>query len=109
MPSEVAEVMSEEQFASSSPIGNGSKRGQLSLITRLYQTAFRWFQANTFAPKFLASPWSDPAFGYRAAVLRQVLAVTALTLIVHGVPSVRSGGVVVLLAVVHLVLGWGAG
>jgi PAS domain-containing protein len=109
MPSEVAEVMSEEQFASSSPIGNGGKRGQLSPITRLYQTAFRWFQANTFAPKFLASPWSHPAFGYLVAVLGQVLAVTAITLIDHGLPSFRFAGVIVLLTVLLVAFGWGAG
>ena len=101
--------MSEEQFASSSPIGNGSKRGQLSPITRLYQTAFRWFQANTFAPKFLASPWSHPAFGYLVAVLGQVLAVTAITLIVHGLPSFRFAGAIVLLTVLLVAFGWGAG
>src|SRR5947209_5758325 len=108
MLSEVAEVMSEEQFASSSPIGNGSKRGQLRSITRLYQTVFRWFQANTFSPKFLASPWSHPVFGYLVAMLGQALAVTAIILIVHGLPSFRFPEAIVLLIVLLVAFGWGA-
>ena len=70
----------------------------------------RWVQANTFTPPWLHLSWTQhPAVGYVAAVLLQVAA-TVVTLGLIGLfPTLAARPSLLLLIIVLVALGWGAG
>jgi PAS domain S-box-containing protein len=70
---------------------------------------FKWFQANTFAPGFLSGTWSQPIFGYLVACVGQVVIVIGLLALFHTYPSFRFLEVPLILFILLVALGWGAG
>jgi PAS domain S-box-containing protein len=70
---------------------------------------FKWFQANTFAPGFLSGTWSQPIFGYLVACVGQFVIVIGLLALFHTYPSFRFLEVPLILFILLVALGWGAG
>ena len=70
---------------------------------------YHWFQHNTFAPNFLSGAWATPALGYVVAIVFQLLVCTAILGLVHFYPSFRFPAVPLILVILLVALGWGAG
>ncbi len=69
----------------------------------------KWFQANTFAPSFLSGIWSRPIFGYFVACIGQLIIVLGLLALFHTYPSFRFLEGPLILFILLVALGWGAG
>jgi PAS domain S-box-containing protein len=78
-------------------------------VVRSWEVVHHWVLANTFAPSRLTGRWSHPAFGYLVAVLLQAVAVAGTALLVQLVPSFHFIAAPLLLVVLLVALGWGAG
>ncbi len=70
---------------------------------------YRWFQHNTFAPNFLSGAWATPALGYLVAIVFQGLVSLAILGLLHIYPSFRFTAVPLILVILLVALGWGAG
>ena len=70
---------------------------------------YRWFQHNTFAPYFLSGAWANPVLGYLVAIVFQLLVSIAILGLVHVYPSFRFPAVPLILVILLVALGWGAG
>ncbi|HLZ64272.1 MAG TPA: hypothetical protein VKR06_45665, partial [Ktedonosporobacter sp.] len=70
---------------------------------------YRWFQHNTFAPHFLSGAWVNPALGYLVAIVFQLLVSLAILGLVHVYPFFRFPAVPLILVILLVALGWGAG
>src|SRR6266446_7070095 len=75
----------------------------------LCNSAWHWFVINTFAPRWLHSRWSHPALGYAVAVLLQAVIVFAVSALIHVYPTFLFLADLVILVVMLVALGWGAG
>jgi len=75
----------------------------------LCNSAWHWFVINTFAPRWLHSRWSHPALGYAVAVLLQAVTVFAVSALIHVYPTFLFLADLVILVVMLIALGWGAG
>ena len=78
-------------------------------IRRSGQQLYCWFQANTYAPRWLPRSWSRPLTGYLIAVLFEALAVGMTLLLFHAMPIFAIQGSLVILVIVLVALTWGAG
>ncbi len=70
---------------------------------------YKWFQANTFAPGFLSGIWSRPVIGYFVAIVGQLAIVIGLLALFHTYPSFRFLEGPMILFILLVALGWGAG
>jgi PAS domain S-box-containing protein len=87
---------------------NNAHRGKplpLHIATRPYH----WFQENTFAPGFLSGVWANPALGYLVALVFQLVISIAILMLMHFYPSFRFPSVPLILVILLVALGWGAG
>ncbi len=75
----------------------------------LWNSVWRWFMINTFTPRWLRSRWSHPALGYAVAVLLQVVIVFAVSVLINVYPTFLFLENLVILVVMLIALGWGAG
>ena len=75
----------------------------------LWNSVWRWFMINTFTPRWLRSRWSHPALGYAVAVLLQVVIVFAVSVLINVYPTFLFLENLVILGVMLIALGWGAG
>ena len=66
-------------------------------------------QENTFAPGFLTGPWASPALGYLVALVFQLVISIAILALIHFYPSFRFPSVPLILVILLVALGWGAG
>jgi PAS domain S-box-containing protein len=78
-------------------------------VVRSWEIVHHWVLANTFAPSRLTGRWSHPAFGYLVAVLLQAATVAGTALLVQLVASFHFIAAPLLLVVLLVALGWGAG
>lgn len=79
------------------------------LALRLVARPYRWFQHNTFTPNFLTGAWANLALGYLVALVLQLLVSIAILGLVHFFPSFRFPAVPLILVILLVALGWGAG
>ena len=77
----------------------------LHMATRPYH----WFQDNTFAPDFLTGAVAHPALGYVVAFLLQLVMCIAVLVLVHFYPGFRFQALPLILVILLVALGWGAG
>ena len=82
-----------------------SKTLPIHIITYLY----KWFQVNTFAPSFLSGALSQPIFGYFIAIIGQLVIVIGVLALFHTYPSFRFLEGPLILVILLVALGWGAG
>ncbi|HYX49932.1 MAG TPA: PAS domain S-box protein, partial [Ktedonobacteraceae bacterium] len=75
----------------------------------IFAWLYKWFQANTFAPGFLSGIWSKPILGYLVAFVGQLLVVIGLLALFHTYPSFRFMEGPMILFILLVALGWGAG
>jgi signal transduction histidine kinase/PAS domain-containing protein len=68
-----------------------------------------WFQANTFAPRWLPRWLRSPLFGYLFAVMIELAAAAVLLLLVYLFPTFGFRGILADVGVLLIALGWGAG
>jgi PAS domain S-box-containing protein len=80
-----------------------------ALPFRVVQWLLNWFRVNTFAPHFLSGTWSQPIFGYLVACFGQLAIVIGLLALFHTYPSFRFLEGPVILFILLVALGWGAG
>ena len=64
---------------------------------------------NTLTPRWLRNRWSHPALGYAVAVLLQLVTVFAVSVLIHVYPTFLFLENLVILVVMLIALGWGAG
>ena len=83
----------------------GNKPQLLRIAARPYQ----WFQENTFAPNFLKGAVAHPALGYLVAFVFQVVISAGIFVLVHAYPSFRFPSVPLILVILLVAFGWGAG
>ncbi len=69
----------------------------------------QWFQVNTFAPRFLSGTWSQPIFGYLVACVGQLVIVIGLLALFYTYPSFHFQEGPLILVILLVALGWGAG
>ena len=93
------------KISSSSTKQHNNKALPFHMITWL----FKWFQANTFAPGFLSGTWSQPIFGYVVACAGQLVMVIGLLALFHSYPLFRFLEGPLILFILLVALGWGAG
>ncbi|HKV57491.1 MAG TPA: histidine kinase dimerization/phospho-acceptor domain-containing protein, partial [Ktedonobacteraceae bacterium] len=91
--------------ASSPTRAYGNKPQLLRIAARPYQ----WFQENTFAPNFLKGAVAHPALGYLVAFVFQAVISAGLFVLVHAYPSFRFPSVPLILVILLVAFGWGAG
>lgn len=70
---------------------------------------YHWFQHNTFAPNFLSGAWANPLIGYLVAIVSQLLVSLVILGLVHVYPFFRFPAVPLILIILLVALGWGAG
>ena len=80
-----------------------------ALPFRIVTWLFKWFQVNTFSPGFLSGIWSRPIFGYFVACIGQLIIVVGLLALFHIYPSFRFLEGPLILFILLVALGWGAG
>ena len=73
-----------------------------------WRSLFDWFQAATFSPDWIATPWSRPAAGYALAILGQVAIGVLVALLSQIFPTLRFCESLLLLVVFLVAWGWGA-
>lgn len=86
--------------------------GKTNLLTEqhsLWRMLLLWLKRNTFAPHFLIRPLQHPIVGYMVAILLQCVTVVAIAFLVIIFPAFRFHEALMLLAVLLVALGWGAG
>src|SRR5579872_1481317 len=92
---------------------NASSSKRLSdnkpLLLRLVARPYRWFQENTFSPNFLSGTVAHSAFGYLVAIVFQVVISIAILALIHFYPSFRFPAVPLIVVILLVALGWGAG
>jgi PAS domain S-box-containing protein len=69
----------------------------------------RWIQENTFSPNWLPDPLRRPLIGYLLAGLVEVAAAILMVLLTSVAPTFAFHGIFVLVGLVMIALGWGAG
>jgi signal transduction histidine kinase/PAS domain-containing protein len=90
------------------PIHAALVRGR-RLMGHLWQTAKRWFLANSFAPEWLPPKWRYLAVGYLAGLVTHAIVVGAALLLNQIVPRFLDEPLLTLLAIVAMALIWGVG
>lgn len=94
-------------FSSHEPPPSGLRSGQRSGTPWL--RVLRWFQENTFAPGWLPEPLRHPLIGYLVAGIIEGLAASLLLLLLFLFPTFDFQGILTLVGVALVALGWGAG
>lgn len=79
------------------------------LLLRIAARPYHWFKENTFAPDFLSGAWANPALGYLVALVFQVVICIGILALLHIYPSFRFPSVPLILVILLVALGWGAG
>ena len=87
--------------SNASPNGRRIRKTRPSLVG--------WIQENTFSPEWLPDRLRHLLFGYLAAVLIEGVATGLVLLILTLFPSFSFYGVLIVLGVVLIAIGWGAG
>jgi PAS domain S-box-containing protein len=83
--------------------------GGRPLPLRIVMRPYRWFQENTFAPNFLTGRVAHPALGYLVALVFQLVMSIAILALMHFYPTFRFPSVPLILVILLVALGWGAG
>src|SRR5579863_1822724 len=93
------------------PNSSASKRVHRgrSLALHMAIRPYHWFQDNTFAPDFLTGAAAHPALGYVVAFLLQLVMCIAVLVLVHFYPGFRFQALPLILVILLVALGWGAG
>ena len=68
-----------------------------------------WLQENTFSPSWLPDPLRHPLIGYVLAGLLELAAAALMLLLTSAAPTFAFHGILVLVGVVLIAVGWGAG
>jgi PAS domain S-box-containing protein len=84
-------------------------QGGRPLPLRIAARPYHWFQDNTFAPNFLTGAAAHPALGYLVALVLQLIMSIAILALIHFYPSFRFPSVPLILIILLVALGWGAG
>ena len=101
VPRTLPSVALEETDSTVSPLGRR--------IRDLWYGPLRWIQENTFSPSWLPDPLRHPLIGYLVAALIEGI-VASLILLLHFLPPpFVFHGILTLVGVVIVALGWGAG
>src|ERR1700694_4840026 len=79
------------------------------LPLRIVARPYHWFRENTFAPGFLSGAWANPAIGYLVAVVFQLVISIVVLALLHFYPTFRFPSVPLILVILLVALGWGAG
>lgn len=79
------------------------------LPLRIAARPYHWFQENTFAPNFLTGAWANSALGYLVALVSQLVMSIAILALLHFYPTFRFPSVPLILVILLVALGWGAG
>lgn len=79
------------------------------LLLRMAVRSYWWFQENTFAPNFLKGAIAHPALGYIVALIFQLAMSLGIFALIHAYPSFRFLSVPLILVILLVALGWGAG
>lgn len=103
---EIPEIAKQNTIESSS---SAKQENGKALPLRIIMWIFNWFQVNTFVPGFLSGSWSHPIFGYLVACFGQLLLVIGLLALFHTYPSFRFLEGPLILFILLVALGWGAG
>lgn len=93
-------------FQASTP---GASQPLRQSIRGVWLVLARWFQANTFAPRWLPKWLRHPLLGYLFALLIELAAAAILLLLIYLFPTFAFRGVLTAVGVVLIALGWGAG
>lgn len=104
--SKVSDFMTQTTADGSSPT---KTRGNRPLLLRIVARPYQWFQENTFAPDFLKGAMAHPALGYLMAFVFQAILSLGILVLIHFYPSFRFPSVPLILAILLVALGWGAG
>src|SRR5581483_3709352 len=104
--SKVSDFMTQTTADGSSPT---KTRGNRPLLLRIVARPYQWFQENTFAPDFLKGAMAHPALGYLVAFVFQAILSLGILVLIHFYPSFRFPSVPLILAILLVALGWGAG
>src|SRR5947208_6568971 len=91
------------------PSSSVKQQGDKALPFHIVPWFYKWFQVNTFAPGFLSGTWSQPIFGYFVAFIGQLVIVIGLLALFHTYPSFRFLEGPLILVILLVALGWGAG
>jgi PAS domain S-box-containing protein len=102
---EASEIAQQSKNDPSSTNIQDSKTSPFNFVTWLY----KWFQSNSFAPGFLSGIWSKPILGYLVAFVGQLLIIMGLLALFHTYPSFRFLEGPMILFILLVALGWGAG
>ena len=92
---------SDEVESNASPNGQRTRNSRPGLLG--------WIQENTFSPEWLPERLRHPFFGYLAAALIEGTATGLVLLILSFFPSFSFYGILIVLGVVLIAIGWGAG
>jgi len=103
---ETSEITKQNTKDTSSSV---KQQGSKSLSPRIVTWLYQWFQVNTFSPGFLSGTWSQPIFGYLAAFVGQLVIVIGLLALIHTYPSFGFPEGPLILVILLVALGWGAG
>ncbi len=77
--------------------------------TNVWSSFIRWIQENTFAPEWLPERLRHPAVGYLIAAIVEGVSVCLILGLLFVFPSFAFHGIITLVGVVLVALGWGAG
>jgi len=108
----IAESIETPEITKQTPIVPSSsteQQGDKTLPLHIVPWLFKWFRVNTFAPHFLSGIWSQPIFGYLVAGVGQLLIVIGLLALFHTYHSFRFLEGPLILFILLVALGWGAG
>ncbi len=108
----IAESIETPEITKQTPIVPSSsteQQGDKTLPLHIVPWLFKWFRVNTFAPHFLSGTWSQPIFGYLVAGVGQLLIVIGLLALFHTYHSFRFLEGPLILFILLVALGWGAG
>ena len=78
-------------------------------IRALWLGPLRWIQENTFSPSWQPDPLRHPLIGYVLAGLVELAAAGLMLLLTYVAPMFAFHGILVLVSVVLIAVGWGAG
>jgi PAS domain-containing protein len=104
--SETPEIMKQNTKDPSSSV---KQQWSKSLPLRIVTWPYKWLQVNTFSPGFLLGTWSQPIFGYLAAFVGQLVIVIGLLALIHTYTSFGFPEGPLILVILLVALGWGAG
>ncbi|HEU5200708.1 MAG TPA: ATP-binding protein [Ktedonobacterales bacterium] len=93
-------------FQASTP---GASHPLSQSIRGVWSRIAHWFQANSFAPRWLPEWLRHPLFGYLLAVIIELAAAVVLMLLISLFPSFAFRGILTDVGVLLIALGWGAG